>query len=220
MGAGAVLTCGRLAPSEPAGPESSRGANFLPVRPRPVPQLWLPHSCHLLGSGQCVCAAAVRPARARLGSQTRVSLPVWPCSPCVRPGGGVTGGPGAGGRRAPLCCVLPVEPALLSSRWSSWFLHTWAQPPMFPGGTAGPPSRPRGRGLGDGPGGCRRQVGGRRGVAPCVSAASFRGAGTSLTHPAGRNVLTHFLPGDVLSVNGAFADGGFHMTQRSPANLM
>lgn len=104
MGAGAVLTRGRLAPSEPAGPESSRGANFLPVRPRPVPQLWLPHSCHLLGSGQCVCAAAVRTARARLGSQTRVSLPVWPCSPCVRPGGGVTGGPGAGGV-APLCAV-------------------------------------------------------------------------------------------------------------------
>lgn len=128
--------------------------------------------------------------------------------------------PRGGGHRAPLCCVLPVEPALLSSRWSSWFLHTWAQPPMFPGGTAGPPSRPRGRGLGDGPGGCGRQVRGRRGVAPCASAASFRGAGTSLTHPAGRNVLTHFLPGDVLSVNGAFADGGFHMTQRSPANLM
>lgn len=209
MGAGAVLTRGRLAPSKPVGPESSRGANFLPVRPRPVPQLW----------PVCVCGG-----REDSSGPFGVPDPREPASLALltlRPSRRRSHRrPWGGGRRAPLCCVLPVEPALLSSRWSSWFLHTWAQPPMFPGGTAGPPSHPRGRGLGDGPGGCRRQVGGRRGVAPCVSAASFRGAGTSLTHPAGRNVLTHFLPGDVLSVNGAFADGGFHMTQRSPANLM
>lgn len=73
--------------------------------------------------------------------------------------------PRGGGASRPFVLCAPVEPALLSSRWSSWFLHTWAQPPMFPGGTAGPPSRPRGRGLGDGPGGCGRQVGGRRGEA-------------------------------------------------------